>query len=480
MSLMIRNQDYLLQYIDPKTGYGLLYSERDDLCLILNTLATALWGLPSDHINPSRESLLFAEAMNVPGAAEYLINVIEDMQKIGLFLNADKYPDRCERTKEEVNENPKLNQIYFYATMKCNARCYHCYQPTISPECEPRLETNQISKEVFLKFVENSLPLGLQHVKITGGEPLLRADLIDIIRGIRKMGLGVSLETNGFLIDEVLADALAGQNVEISISLDGGSADIHDSLRGLPGSFERATRALKLLSERGCEPKVIMSVSRKNVDQVEKTLKVAVANGCSMFKLNPINALGLAQRLKNKNILLNARELIELHKAWKDLGSKLGVRLFVDLPPSFASLKDIADGNTGICPFTNILGVLPDGSISFCGIGNSCPELIFGKIDSEDFEVQRFWRESISLILLRQCMSRELEGICGQCVFESSCKGSCRALAYGGSKSFLSPHPWCQEAFDRDAFPYFYLKSKKEGGEKKWVMQKWQRSPSHS
>ncbi len=313
-----------------------------------------------------------------------------------------------------------------------------------------------------MKFVENSLPLGLQHVKITGGEPLLRTDLIDIIRGIRKVGLSVSLETNGFLIDEMLADAIADQNVEVSISLDGGSVDVHDSLRGLPGSFERATRALKLLSERGCPPKVIMSVSRKNIEQVEKTMEVAVANGCSMFKLNPINALGLAQKLKNKNILLNARELIELYKEWRDLGSKLGVHLFVDLPPSFASLMEIADGRMGLCPFTNILGVLPDGSISFCGIGNSCPELIFGKIDNEDFDIQRFWRESSSLIQLRQCMSCELEGICGQCVFESSCKGSCRALAYGASKSLLSPHPWCQEAFDEDIFPYFYLKSKKK------------------
>ncbi len=462
-----KNQDYLLQYVDPESGYGLLCSQKNNDYLVLNPVATVLWNIPSNFVDPSREARLFAEIFKVPGAAEYMTNIISDMHKRELLLPPDEKSEVAKDYSEKISDKYyALDQIYFYTTMECNARCYHCYQPTIKTENNAeRLKDDRVSTEAFLEFVKKALPLGLNRVKISGGEPLLRTDLADIIKGIRKNGLTVAIETNGFLIDEAVADMFAEQNVDVSISLDGGSATVHDTLRGLPGSFERATKAIKMLSDRGCNPKVIMSVSRKNVDEVENTLRIVAENGCHTVKINPINPMGLAQRLRDSGILLTVGELISLKESWKKLESKFGIGLFIDLPPSFSSLPEIYNDCIAVCRINNILGVLPDGSLSFCGIGASHPDLVIGRIDDSDFDIQMFWRENSNLVRVRQLLSGKLEGVCNQCIFESSCKGYCRALAYEESRSFLSPHPWCQSAFENGVFPIYYLNSDK-GGEK--------------
>ncbi len=461
---MKKNRNYILHHIDSETGYGLLYSQKNGDCIFLNTLATILWKIPSDFVDTETVTRLFTERLKIPGVGEYLLNVISDMRQMGLLHSNSEDSQIDENTSKEMSRNNyTLEQIYFYATKECNARCYHCYQPTIRVKDGPReLQTNQINGKSFLKFIESALPLGLKSVKISGGEPLLRSDLEEIIRGIRQLGIHVSIETNGFLINDKLADMLAEQEVGITISLDGGSAAVHDSLRGLPGSFERVTNALRLLSDRGCKPQVIMSISHRNLGEVENVLKAAITNGCHLVKLNPVNTLGLAQTLKDSKILLTVDEIMSLYKRRKELESKFGVFIFIEGPLSFASIYEIINGHAGICPFTNILGVLSDGSLSFCGIGNSCPELIFGRIDEDGFDIQRFWQEADPLVQIRRLLSCKHEGVCGQCIFENFCKGSCQALAYGEFKSFLAPDPWCQNAFEKGLFPDYYLKTQKE------------------
>jgi SynChlorMet cassette radical SAM/SPASM protein ScmF len=376
-----------------------------------------------------------------------------------LICSEENSPVDENGAKAGTNKSYSLGQLYFYATRECNARCFHCYQPTIRVEGGPReVQANQISQGAFLKFVESALPLGLKHVKITGGEPLLRADLGDIIRGIRKLGLHVSIETNGFLLNDELVEMFAEQMVDVSLSLDGGSAAVHDKLRGFPGSFERTIQALRMLSAKGLEPKVIMSISRRNFGEVEKVLSVAAANGCSLVKLNPVNTLGLAKRLNKKEILLTVPEIMGLYDRRQKMESEHRVFVFLEGPPAFASIYEIISGHAAICPFTNILGVLSDGSLSFCGIGNSCPELVFGRIDDEDFDSQRIWQEAETLVQVRDLLSHKLAGVCGRCMLEPYCKGSCRALAYGEFGSFSSPHPWCQSAFNGGLFPSHYLK----------------------
>jgi radical SAM protein with 4Fe4S-binding SPASM domain len=192
-------------------------------------------------------------------------------------------------------------------------------------------------------------------------------------------------------------------------------------------------------------------------------LGVASGNGCYLVKLNPVNTLGLAQRLVRQKVLLTVKEIVALYEKRKEFESRFGIFIYVEGPPAFASLYDMVSGHAAICPFTQILGVLSDGSISFCGIGNSCPELIFGRIDERGFNLARFWHEAEALVEVRKVLTRKLQGVCARCVLEPFCKGSCRALAYGDFKSFSAPHPWCQSAYDEGTFPSQYLTQQMEG-----------------
>jgi len=470
---LTKNPDYALKHTDPGTGFGLLYSEKLNDCVFVNPLAAALWRAPVDEIDPERDGAVFERVFGLAGGADYLRQVVRDMSARGVLADRDG-PDGDHLSAAgssappapvggpfEDGLTPPLEQIYFYATRDCNARCYHCYQPTFTvKDRSGDLSQSQIDAGTFLDLLRAALPLGLRAVKITGGEPLLRPDLRVIIEGVRRLGLAVSMETNAFLLDEDLADFLTAKEVDVSISLDGGSAEVHDSLRGLPGSFDRATRALELLAARGRDPKAIMAISRRNLADVEKVLAVVKSRGCDRVKFNPVNSLGVAGRLRKTNVLLEVGEIMDLYARRAELEADHGVFLFLEGPPSFATVFETVTGHSAVCPFAKILGILADGSISYCGVGNSCPELIFGKVTAEGFDIGDFWRTAEALVHSREVCGGLLEGVCGQCVLVSYCRGSCRALAYGELGSFAAPHPFCQTAYERGLFPSHYLRGR--------------------
>lgn len=459
MKLLMRNKDYRLQYIEPDTGFGLVYSSRHRKCLFLNPLATILWKCPFDCLSISRASQIVFGDTAIESSDDYLAKVLSDMCERGLLLSpGEDYQEKEACLGKPTEKKYALEHIYFYSTKRCNARCYHCYQPTInSGSASQSPQPDEVTKAEFLKLVEDALPLGLRHVKITGGEPFLRDDLVEIMRGLRELGVKITIETNGYLINEEIADVLFELSVGVAISLDSGTEDTHDAFRRLPGSFRKVLQALTMLSSRGCRPKVIMSMSQLNYNELEDVIEVARSHGCDFVKINPVSTLGLAQRLKNRNYLLTVEQVLALYSRRREIEKKYGVVIFLEGPPAFSSISDVVEGRIGICPFTNMLGVLSDGSVSFCGVGNVHNELIFGQIKEDDFEIVQFWHEATQLLNVRNLLLREIEGVCSLCIHEPYCKGSCRALAYEEFGSFLAPHLWCQKAYDKGLFPSQYL-----------------------
>ena len=351
-----------------------------------------------------------------------------------------------------------LEVLNLYVTEECNARCWHCYQPTLNvANSERPVSPGQVDHETLLQFIQTALPLGLRSVKLTGGEPLLRSDIVELIEGINGLGLALCVESNGFFVTESLADLLAREAQMVAVSLDGGSPDRHDRLRRLPGSFDRATRAMTMLSSRGGNVQAIMTLSRVNVADLEATIAAAAGAGGRSFKINILVTLGGAKHLENSRALLDLHEMLGIYGRARELGAKYGIHVYLDGPPCFASVRDAFDNGVGACPFVNLLGVLADGSISYCGIGNSCRELIFGNIRAPGFDLHRLWREAPPLLEARRALSQKIDGVCGRCVFETSCKGSCRAFSYSEYGSLGGPHPWCQQAFEEGLFPQQYL-----------------------
>lgn len=177
--------------------------------------------------------------------------------------------------REKPAENDKnkysLDQIYFYLTEGCNLRCSHCW---IQPKYQSQGHSYPaLSFDLFQSIIEQAKPLGLSAVKLTGGEPLLHPQINEILELIQMEKLGLVVETNGILCTPQLAQKMANcTNPFVSVSLDGADAETHEWVRGVDGCFKAAQRGIRNLVAAGIRPQIIMTVMRRNKDQLEKVV----------------------------------------------------------------------------------------------------------------------------------------------------------------------------------------------------------------
>jgi MoaA/NifB/PqqE/SkfB family radical SAM enzyme len=180
-------------------------------------------------------------------------------------------------------------------TSHCNLRCGFCY--TESPR-HTLARTADLPDEAWLKIVDEALGLGVVEAVVTGGEPLLRRELaLDVVARLTGAGAGVVLNTNGWFIDEQVADQLAlADGVRVYVSVDGAAPALHDGARGVPGSWGRATRAVHLLLERGVPVQVVHVLTPDNAEHLPALLAAMAALGVRTLAIAPVQQLGAGAR----------------------------------------------------------------------------------------------------------------------------------------------------------------------------------------
>ena len=148
---------------------------------------------------------------------------------------------------------PQLKVVQLTLTNRCQCRCEHCGVSKLRKVIKGEPTIPQID-ELFRDFKR----AGCQLVDLFGGEPTLRRDLFEIIALAKSYGFLVSLETNGYVIDQTYMDQLSASGLDqIYLSLDDYRAAEHDKRRGKRGCFQRAVRALEL----GAKTPILMHVS---------------------------------------------------------------------------------------------------------------------------------------------------------------------------------------------------------------------------
>ncbi len=349
-----------------------------------------------------------------------------------------------------------LNQIYFYLTEGCNLACRHCWMaPKFQTEktTYPALDLN-----LFQSIIEQAKPLGLSGVKLTGGEPLMHPEIDEILEHIRLEDLRLTLETNGLLCTPGLAKKIkVCKKPFVSVSLDGAKADTHELIRGVEGSFEGAKEGVRNLVNEGLNPQIIMSVMRRNQDQIESMVRLAESLGASSVKFNLVQPTERGMKMREEGETLTVEELVKLGR-WVEttLSESTNLRLLFHQPPAFRPLGKIFGNNShamnGVCGILGILGVLANGSYALCGIGESVPELVFGHAAKGD-RLKDVWNNTPVLRKLREDLPNHLEGVCGDCLMKSRCLGSCVAQNYYLRKNLLAPFWYCEEARDLGLFP---------------------------
>lgn len=363
--------------------------------------------------------------------------------------------------QDSVVEKHPLNQIYFYLTEGCNLRCRHCW---IAPKYQDSKHTyHSLPFSLFQSIIKQARPLGLVAVKLTGGEPLMHPDINNILELIKQENLGLGLETNGVFCTPEISRRIAACNAPfVSVSLDGVNAETHEWVRGVKGCFNDTIIGIKNLVEAGVSPQIIMTIMRRNKDQMEEMVRLAETLGASSVKFNIVQPTARGEHLHGSGDTLSVEELIRLGE-WVEntLSGSTSLKIFFGHPLAFRPLARMfgENGNgCGICGIKGIMGVLSDGSYAMCGIGESVPELVFGNAANDS--LSDVWNNMHILKEIREGIPGRLEGVCRDCLMKNICLGSCIAQNYYRSRSLWSPFWYCEESRKLGMFPGSRLNTK--------------------
>ena len=341
----------------------------------------------------------------------------------------------------------KLRIIGIALTKRCNLNCTHCgyNHKNIKEETEK-------SAKFFLDILEEAKHLGADMVNVTGGEVFLRSDCMDLINGAIAKGYMVNIESNGTIIAEEQISQLATHKklVNLAISLDGFSSEIHDSIRGR-GSFDKTMECLRSMAFHGVNARINTVMQNVNIEDIPKIARYAVEDLGMGFRLLPFileygkgvyacNTIGV-QYKKMEELLNNFFfDFIRNHK--QD-------NITVELSPALAPL-DIY--NHHVCPWGKaMLGIGPEGKVSLCHVSNDDNRFLFGDLTKES--ISKIWSSNDVLNKFRNLNYDELLGICGNCLARKVCRGGCRLHAISKYGDFLAPDPQCQVIYNLGKFP---------------------------
>lgn len=277
-----------------------------------------------------------------------------------------------------------------------------------------------------------------------------------IIDYIKTEGLTLTMETNGILCSRELARQLAEIEMPfVAVSLDGVKTSTHEWMRGVKGCFEAALTGIKNLIAAGIHPQVIMSLTRRNREEMEDMIRLCESLGVGSVKFNLINPTARGEAMHRSGETLHIKELVKTGE-WVERelipSSKIGI--VYDHPAAFRPLSRMfgnEPGGCGVCSIFDILGVLGDGSYALCGIGMHIPELVFGNAAHDRLE--DVWNNNPVLREIREGLPQRLEGICTRCMMKAFCLGGCIAQSYYTHRSLWHSLWYCEAAYRAGLFP---------------------------
>lgn len=162
--------------------------------------------------------------------------------------------------------------VVYNCTKRCNLNCSHCYSSSSRFQPFSQLSTKQ-AKHFLSQLAAVNCPV----VLFSGGEPLLREDLFELLAEAKELGLRSVLSTNGTLIDSATAEKLARLGTDyIGVSIDG-SERFHDSFRGVKGSFKMAIAGIENCRQAGIKTGLRFTMTGANIEQIPAVFELAAS-----------------------------------------------------------------------------------------------------------------------------------------------------------------------------------------------------------
>jgi radical SAM protein with 4Fe4S-binding SPASM domain len=315
--------------------------------------------------------------------------------------------------------------ISWNLTRKCNLKCSHCYINATDKELSNELNTQE-AKGLIDQISAVSRPLLI----LSGGEPLLRPDALELVRYGAAKGFKMGLGSNGSLIDDKTAKKLKEAGIAtVSISLDSSIPRQHDDFRGVSGSWERAINAIKALKENNVLVQVNTTVTQQNYGEIDDIMSLAERIGVENFHLFFLVPTGRGAKIAD----ISPAKYEDMIKTVFAKSAKHRLNVKPSCAPQFMRIAkdaglDMRQWIRGCIAGLYYCRVYPNGDIT------PCPYLPvkLGNIREKSFK--EIWLNSSMFKDLRDFNS--LKGKCGVCDYRALC-GGCRARAYGLSSDFI-------------------------------------------
>jgi len=338
----------------------------------------------------------------------------------------------------------QLRMVAWELTRECNLACVHC---RASAERGPY--PGELSTEECLKAMDGIASFSKPVIILTGGEPLLRADIFDLARYGSEKGFRMVMATNGTLITEKIVKEMKASGIQrISVSLDGPTAETHDAFRKVQGAFEGSLRGIEMAKKGRLEFQINTTVTQVNLPLIPEILHLARSLGAAAHHIFLLVPTGRGKGLKDQEIsALDYEKILHWFYEQRD---HVPLHLKATCAPHYYRIlrqraknegKRVTQKEFGLDAMTR--GCL--GGISFCfvsHVGQVQPcgylELNCGNMREKPF--QEIWANCEVFQNLRN--TDRYHGKCGRCEFRKVC-GGCRARAYEISGDYMGEEPYC-------------------------------------
>lgn len=321
--------------------------------------------------------------------------------------------------KEQLRTNPEIRSLFIEMTLACNENCLHCGSKCGDVKMDNMLSDYEIIQTLIqLKDALNKAGERLPFINITGGEPLLRPHLPELMTTISKLGYKWGMTSNGLLIDKEMAEKLRKAGMySIGISLDG-LKESHEWFRQSPGSYEKVLEAVDNLHDAGQENVMLTTVvHKKNINELDAIYKVVKGKGCKTWRVINIEPIGRA--LTNKDLLLDSKDYkyiidyIVSHQD-DDMDVIFGCNHYVGLNLERKVRPWYYFCRAGL----HLASIQYNGDITACLDIERRPELIFGNVRNNNF--LDVWKNEFKIFREHK---EEKSSICKSCEHKENCQG---------------------------------------------------------
>lgn len=333
--------------------------------------------------------------------------------------------------------NRKLSIVALEILEGCNLFCDFCVRNALNNL------TNKVSMDNLEKFLLMLNEFSEKpDIAITGGEPFMQKNLLNILHKIDSYGFNFSITTNGTIKNKEVIEFCGNSKFfkHFIISIDSYNAETHDSIRGAK-AFLRTGKFIEYIHEKQIPFGINMTVSDKNYLDVDKTINFAKNVGSKDISVATVKPNGRGEatftldKLKevNAQILKNKHLIDDKFKLWAT-----EVTFFLYDMETYRD--DIMNGESGSCAFGRAtLHIRANGDVLGC---TACEDMVLGNIFKETKKeyLYNIWNTHE---LLGKVRSKENLGeICGSCEFIDFC-GGCRCRAYGVTGDLFADDPYC-------------------------------------